>query len=283
MLTLESVGDLRSQIQAWKQAGQRIGFVPTMGNLHAGHIELVKEAQRQSDKVVASIFVNPTQFGPYEDYENYPRTIEADCKKLLACKTDALFLPAVEAIYGADIAQTTTVTVPGLSDMLCGTSRPGHFSGVATVVARLFNLVQPDMAIFGQKDYQQLLVIRQMTSDLAFPIEVLGYPTQREKDGLAMSSRNGYLTAEERQSAPLLFKSLNCLAEKLKNGENNYRNLCDGALQDLKTVGFMPEYVEIRRLKDLKIPENADKSLIILAAAGLGKTRLIDNLPIELK
>jgi len=283
MITLTAVEELRAQTTVWRQAGMRIGLVPTMGNIHAGHIALVKAAQQHADKVVVSIFVNPTQFGPNEDYDGYPRTIESDSEQLEACQADVLFMPSVETMYGKNIEQTTKVSVPGLSDILCGASRPGHFDGVTTIVSKLFNLVRPDIAVFGEKDFQQLVILKRMNEDLAFPIEIIGVPTWREEDGLAMSSRNQYLTEKERQSAPVLYKTLLGVARQLEAGRVGYGLLSHDASQDLEKSGFLPEYVEIRREIDLKPPEPGDKAIVILAAARLGKARLIDNVRIELE
>lgn len=282
MITLTSVDKLRAQIKVWKDQGACIGFVPTMGNLHVGHIELIRQAQKHADRIVASIFVNPLQFGPNEDYDLYPRTIEQDEEKLLSCETDLLFLPDVEAMYGNQQEQTTVVSVPELNSILCGALRPGHFDGVATVVSKLFNQVMPDVAVFGEKDYQQLLIIRRICRDLAFPVRIVGVPTQREADGLALSSRNAYLTPSERQAAPLLYATLKEIATEISSGNRDYKKLSLASSSRLKEEGFSPEYVEIRRLIDLKFPEKADNSLIILVAARLGKARLIDNLAIDL-
>jgi len=283
MLTISSVEALREQIAQWKQQGHRIGFVPTMGNLHAGHLGLVDQAKQLTDRVVASIFVNPTQFGPNEDFDSYPRTLEADSKPLEQHDTDLLFTPSVQTMYG-DTDETMMVRLPAeLNDMLCGRERPGHFDGVATVVSKLFNMVQPDIAVFGEKDYQQLVVIRRLVQDLAFPVEIIGHATAREADGLAMSSRNNYLSEQERQLAPRLQQALQEVIEQVKID----RQLADISIQNVITQliesGFDVEYVEIRRQSDLKIPEIADKSLVVLAAARLGRTRLIDNCLFELE
>lgn len=282
MLTVNTVEQLREQITHWKQEGFSIGFVPTMGNLHAGHLALIDRAKKLADKVIVSVFVNPTQFGPNEDYETYPRTLDDDASALKQHATDLLFTPSVETMYG-DTEDDSVVTVPDLNHILCGVSRPGFFNGVATVVSKLFKMVQPDIAIFGQKDFQQLLVIRAMVQDLDFPIEIIGHETQREADGLAMSSRNGYLTSEERQLAPQIYTALNQIVDEAKKGTQNYLAYCEKAIQRLSEAGFEVDYVEIRRQTDLKIPELDDKSLVVLIAAKLGKTRLIDNLLFELE
>jgi len=283
MLTVSSVEALRDQIRQWKQQGNSIGFVPTMGNLHAGHLGLIDRAKQSADKVVASIFVNPTQFGPNEDFERYPRTLDKDSEYLIQHHTDLLFTPSVETMYGKG-DQTMMVHVPDeLNNMLCGLSRAGHFDGVATVVGKLFNQVQPDIAVFGQKDFQQLVVIRQMVKDLAFPIEIIGHETAREVDGLAMSSRNNYLTEQERQLAPRLQSALTELIERVKIHAVNAEAAIKNMTEELDQAGFSIEYVEIRRQSDLKIPETGDKLLIALVAAKLGRTRLIDNCLFELE
>ena len=208
METVNTIAAMRQRVAAWRRADERIAFVPTMGNLHAGHIHLVTQAMAMADRVVCSIFVNPMQFGPNEDFERYPRTLAEDSAKLQQVKADLLFAPPVEEVYPSGHKAATQLSVPGVSEGLCGASRPGHFVGVATVVAKLFNIVQADVALFGEKDYQQLQVIRHMVADLCFPIEIMGVPTVREADGLAMSSRNGYLSREERVKAPAIYRSL---------------------------------------------------------------------------
>jgi pantoate--beta-alanine ligase len=254
-----------------------------MGNLHAGHLALVDRARQVADKVVVSIFVNPAQFGPNEDFDRYPRTLEQDSECLIQHDTDLLFNPSVETMYG-DGGENMMVHVPDeLNNMLCGLSRPGHFDGVATVVAKLLNQVQADIAIFGEKDYQQLIVIRRLVRDLAFPIEVMGHETMREADGLAMSSRNNYLTAEERTLAPQLQQALKQLTEQLKTHPQEGQTLINELRERLSASGFGIEYVEIRRQSDLKIPEPEDNKLIALIAARLGQTRLIDNRRFELE
>jgi len=283
MQTVRTSTALRSAVAAWRQDQERIAFVPTMGNLHAGHLELVEHAARLADRVVVSIFVNPMQFGQGEDYENYPRTLSEDSTRLAETCVSLLFAPAVEAKYPAGCQYVTRVEVEGLSDILCGAARPGHFVGVATVVAKLFNLVQPDVAVFGEKDYQQLLVIRRMVADLCFPIDIVGVPTVREPDGLAMSSRNSYLTADERERAPLLYRALCEAAERLQGGERDFRAIEAAGEARLRAAGFGPDYFTIRRALDLMPPGTADKELVILAAARLGQARLIDNLPVSLK
>ncbi|MEI6414050.1 MAG: pantoate--beta-alanine ligase [Pseudomonadota bacterium] len=279
MQTVHALPALRAILAVWRQAGQRIALVPTMGNLHAGHRALVLKARTLADRVVATIFVNPMQFGPLEDLAAYPKTLAADQDGLAAAGADLLFTPAVVEIYPQGLEHQTRVEVPGLSSILCGASRPGHFAGVATVVCKLFNMAQPDLALFGEKDFQQLLVIRRMAQDLAFPVEIIGYPTVREADGLAMSSRNGYLTPEERARAPCLFATLQQSAQRILAGGDLARVTHD-ACGALAAGGLKPEYVAIRRAADLGEPGADDQDLVILAAAWLGRTRLIDNLQV---
>ena len=278
---VESISALRKQLATWRQAGERIAFVPTMGNLHAGHLQLVKKAKASAQKTVVSIFVNPMQFGEGEDFGNYPRTLEQDRVSLMQEGVDLLFVPPVEEIYAQNLEQTTRVEVPGLSDILCGSHRPGHFVGVTTVVVKLFNMVQPDIAVFGKKDYQQLFLIKRMVEDLAMPIEIIGVETMREPSGLAMSSRNGYLTNEEQERAAGLYASLCHIAAQIKDGEANFKHLQQQAVIQLKEHGFAPDYVEIRKREDLSVPTvHNDQPLVVLAAAQLGAARLIDNLEI---
>lgn len=281
MKTETTITGLRGALRAARKAGKSVAFVPTMGNLHDGHITLVKTAKRRADIVVASIFVNPTQFGANEDFDKYPRTLPADSALLADADCDLLFAPEVREMYPDGRGQYTSVSVSGVTDVLCGASRPGHFTGVATVVSKLFNIVQPDMALFGEKDYQQLAVIRCMARELCFPIEVIGVPTVRADDGLALSSRNGFLTAEERQQAPLLFQTLRNLQTAIESGQRDYAMLTEAARGHLGKCGFAPDYLEIRR-QDLAAAGPDDKALVILVAARLGSTRLIDNLTFEL-
>ncbi len=282
MLELSTIAALRDQVATWRKRGERIGFVPTMGNLHGGHLSLVDEARRLSDRVVVSIFVNPTQFTPGEDYQSYPRTWAADCQALREHDTDAVFAPSVEAIYPDGPTLRTRVEVPELNDILCGASRPGHFTGVATVVAKLLNIVQPDLAVFGLKDYQQLMVIRRMVSDLSLPVEIVGGPIAREASGLAMSSRNVYLTAEQREVAPTLYATLCRLAERLRAGEHDLPTLVADGLGAISSAGLKPDYLEIRRAQDLAPAGPGDCELVIPVAAYLGRARLIDNIQVSL-
>lgn len=268
--------ELRNAIADWRLAGKRIAFVPTMGNLHAGHLKLVSEARQKADRVVVSIFVNPTQFGAGEDFETYPRTEREDQEKLETVGADLLFLPPVPEMYAPDAK--TVVLVAGLSELHCGASRPGHFNGVATVVCKLFNLVQPDIALFGLKDFQQLAVIRAMVRDLSFPVEIFGVDTVRERSGLAMSSRNGYLSTEEIKVAPKLYASLCMARDAVLSGKQAYADIEVQAMLSLREAGFQPDYFSICRSNDLKKADAEDKDLVILAAAKLGRTRLIDNI-----
>lgn len=281
MQPIASIAALREQVAAWRQAGERVGFVPTMGNLHGGHLALVDAARARSDRVVVSIFVNPTQFAPGEDFDGYPRTLEADYAALEEHAADAVFTPPVEAIYPDGPVLRTAVTVPALNDILCGVSRPGHFIGVATVVTKLFNIVQPDLAVFGLKDYQQLLVIQHLVRDLSLPVEVIGGAVAREPSGLALSSRNAYLSDAERDQAPALYATLCYLAERLVDGQSDLPGLEAEGLRRLRDAGMTPEYLEIRRASDLGLPSSSDRDLVIPAAAYLGRARLIDNVQVR--
>lgn len=272
---------LREHLSDWRHSGDHIALVPTMGNLHDGHLSLVKLARKHAERVVVSIFVNPTQFGEGEDFEDYPRSLERDQRMLKRLRTDLLFVPDVETMYPFGIDHATSVTVPVLTDDLCGAFRPGHFDGVTSVVSRLFSLVQPDVAVFGQKDYQQQLVVRRLTEDLSLPIEIICAPTKREEDGLAKSSRNQYLNEEERAIAPSLFAILSGVGKDLESGKRNYDELEQQAVSELRTLGFTPEYVSIRRAENLGLPDRDNDELIILAAATLGKARLIDNVAVH--
>jgi len=268
---------LRTRVASWRRVAERVAFVPTMGNLHEGHLALVREALRHAPRVVVSIFVNPLQFGPAEDFGSYPRTLERDASMLSSAGCGLLFHPEVETMYPRGQLGQTRVEVPGISDLLCGASRPGHFVGVATVVCKLLNMVQPDLALFGEKDFQQLLVIRRMADDLAIPVEILGVPTVREPDGLAMSSRNRYLSAGERVIAPALYRILGATAAALQRGRHP-GDVEDEALRALTAAGLRPDYVSVRRAADLAPPAVEDKDLVVLAAAHLGRARLVDNL-----
>jgi pantoate--beta-alanine ligase len=280
MRTVEGVAGLRTQVEAWRREGLRVGFVPTMGNLHAGHYALVELARAHSDRVVASVFVNPTQFGPNEDYGRYPRTPGADASGLDGHGCDLLFLPSVEEMYPFGTMGCVQMHVPGITDILDGFHRPGHFNGVAQVVARLFNMVQPQVAVFGRKDYQQLQVIRYMTTEMSFPVEILPAPTLREADGLAMSSRNQYLDAGERATAVEIHRTLREMRAAAARGEA-IRELEERARARLEGFGFAVDYAEVRRA-DLSRPKDpGEAGLLALVAARLGRTRLIDNLPFD--
>lgn len=282
MNTVKSVRELRAAIAQARSEGKQIGFVPTMGNLHAGHAALVAKAAQRADFVVASIFVNPLQFGPSEDLDSYPRTLVADQEKLFDAGCNLLFTPEVEEMYPNGLDGQTRVSVAGVSEGLCGASRPGHFEGVATVVTKLFNMVQPDLAVFGQKDFQQLAVIRTLVRDLNMPIQIIGEPTVRAEDGLALSSRNGYLNAEQRAAAPTLYRSLEQIANAIRAGERDYSRLIAEAQQLQSAAGFRPDYLEIRESNSLRPASAEDRQLVILVAAFIGSTRLIDNLALEL-
>jgi len=280
MEVFRSVAQIRALVGEWRRQDLRIGFVPTMGNLHDGHFALVDLARENADRVVSSIFVNPTQFGPNEDYALYPRTPDSDISGLRAHGVDALLLPSVEEMYPFGTANYVQMHVPGITDILCGRHRPGHFNGVATVVARLFNMVQPDVAVFGRKDYQQLQVVRYMTTDLAFPVRIIPAPTLREPDGLAMSSRNRYLTPEQRSLAPTIHRALRAMHAARTRGDPPGR--IEGVGEKLLLdAGFEVDYVEVLR-SDLSRPrESSEPGLIAFAAARLGRTRLIDNLDLD--
>lgn len=277
MQTAEHIAGLRGKVADWRKEGETIALVPTMGNLHAGHLALVKRAGQLADHTVVSIFVNPLQFVQGEDYDTYPRTPEEDLLKLSDVGVDLAFLPAPGDLYREDLDRATRVEVPALDGILCGEFRPGHFTGVATIVTKLFNLAQPDIAVFGDKDYQQLLLVRRLVEDLCMPIDIVAVPTVRERDGLALSSRNGYLTAEERRKAPLLFKTLKKVAEEARRPLADLAAIEAHGRDALAAEGFRPEYFEVRRAEDLMKPAPADDHLVLLAAAWLGRTRLIDH------
>lgn len=286
MQSFDEIETLQQQLHHWRIAGERIAFVATMGNLHCGHLRLVEEARRHGQRVVVSIFVNPMQFNDKEDFAAYPNTLTEDRAKLLEAGVDALFLPSVEMIYPRHYQQSTRVTVPGLSEILCGAHRPGHFSGVATVVAKFFNIVSPDVALFGEKDFQQLMVIRRMVDELCFPTKIIGVATAREADGLAMSSRNGYLNAQERQQAALLYRTLQQAQGQLlaggDRGTNEIAAIETQAIETLQQGGFRPEYFSVRSSRDLCEAVTESQDLVIVAAAWLGKARLIDNICLNL-
>ncbi|MDR7120481.1 pantoate--beta-alanine ligase [Rheinheimera soli] len=280
MLMIQDTAQLRALIRQWRQAGERIAFVPTMGNLHQGHLQLVDTAKQHADRVIVSIFVNPMQFGANEDLDKYPRTLEQDCQGLTEHGADAVFTPTPQLIYPRGLDVQTYVEVPLLGDYHCGASRAGHFRGVSTIVTKLFNLVQPDVACFGQKDYQQLAIIRQMVADLSMPIEIIGVPTIRAEDGLALSSRNGYLTAEQRATAPALYRTLEWMKQQLNQGFSDLRALEQQAKEQLAAAGFKADYINISNRQTLVPATDTTAAVVILAAAALGNTRLIDNIEV---
>lgn len=282
MQLINDIDKLRALRRDWKQDNETIAFVPTMGNLHNGHLKLVHQAAKNASKIVVSIFVNPMQFGPDEDLDAYPKTLEADKNALQAIGVDVLFMPKVEDIYSRGLEQQTFVEVPGFSYMICGASRPGHFRGVATIVCKLFNMVQPNEAYFGEKDFQQLQVIKAMVTDLSMNLTIHGVPTEREKDGLAMSSRNVYLTQEQRTLAPMLYQEIKKLGDAILSGRRDFSVLISKSKTNLANAGLKPDYIELRSAETLMQVGHEDKNLVILAAAFLGKTRLIDNLQLQI-
>lgn len=282
MQCFETQDDLQAHLELVRHSGKTIGLVPTMGNLHEGHLSLVDAARKQSDFVLATIFVNPMQFGPDEDLDNYPRTLEADLRKLEEKSCDGVFIPSVAEMYPGGLENQTLVTVPGLSERHCGASRPVHFGGVCTVVCKLFNLTNPDLAFFGEKDYQQLQIIRKMTADLCLPVNIIGVPTVRLPSGLAMSSRNNYLDKGQLETAPALQATLQSTAEKLTLSQKDFDGLQADAVNTLQENGFKVDYFTICHAHTLEPANSSDKSLVILAAAWLGPTRLIDNIHVVL-
>ncbi|HHV8044894.1 TPA: pantoate--beta-alanine ligase [Salmonella enterica] len=282
MLIIETPPLLRQHIRRLRQEGKRVALVPTMGNLHDGHMKLVDEAKARADVVFVSIFVNPMQFDRPDDLVRYPRTLQEDCEKLNKRKVDYVFAPAVEEIYPQGLEGQTYVDVPGLSTMLEGASRPGHFRGVSTIVSKLFNLIQPDIACFGEKDFQQLALIRKMVADMSYDIEIVGVPIIRAKDGLALSSRNSYLTAEQRKIAPGLHNVMNSIAEKLIAGNRELQEIIAIAEQELNEKGFRADDIQIRDADTLQELTETSKRAVILAAAWLGQARLIDNQSVTL-
>jgi pantoate--beta-alanine ligase len=279
MQQFSTIKTLREQLASIRNSGKRIALVPTMGNLHEGHLSLVKQAQEIADYIVVTIFVNPTQFVAGEDFDNYPRTLDEDLGFLEELDVDLVFVPDINEIYTSNLEVTAEVTVPELDSIYCGEYRPGHFKGVATIVTKLFNIVQPDVAIFGEKDYQQLLVIRALVNNLNLPIEIVGSATIREEDGLAMSSRNKYLTESERERAPLIYECLSNISEEIRNGSKNFEKLEKKAIKALEKAGFKPEYLKICDAMTLKSPKN--QKLVVIVAAWLGKARLIDNVAVQ--
>lgn len=282
MIVCSDIESIRAQLKQWKLQGQTVALVPTMGNLHDGHLSLVSRAQELADRVVVSLFVNPMQFNEGTDFDAYPRTIEQDRQKLQAASTDALFMPGIDGIYPYGQAQATKVIVPELSEILEGECRPGHFTGVTTVVNKLFNIVQPDLACFGEKDYQQLMLIRRMVEELDIPVAIEAVATHREASGLAMSSRNNRLTELQKNTASALYRGLSLVSQALQQGRRDYVQLEKEAEEFIRQQGLSPEYVAIRRSVDLKSPTEQDNELVTLVAARLGEVRLIDNIPLIL-
>ncbi|OOE94255.1 pantoate--beta-alanine ligase [Salinivibrio sp. AR647] len=283
MQIISEVAPLRDHVGQWQKAAKRIAFVPTMGNLHQGHLTLVRKAREQGDVVVVSIFVNPMQFDRADDLANYPRTLDDDLTKLREEGVDLVFTPSVDTLYPHGLEAHTAVEVPKLSSMLEGASRPGHFRGVATVVTKLFNLVQPNVACFGEKDFQQLAVIRKMVTDMAMPIDIIGVPTVRESDGLAMSSRNNNLTVDERQRAPVLAKTMRWMSAQMRNGRRDLDDLIEDAHDQLRAAGLQPDEFYIRDADSLGTITDNSRQAVILVAAYLGTTRLIDNFMVDLQ
>lgn len=281
MDTVTTIADVRARVRAWHKEGLRVAFVPTMGNLHPGHVSLIDAARSHGDRFVSSIFVNPMQFGPNEDFAHYPRTPTQDERMLAAAGCNLMFMPDVAEIYPNGADRATRIDVPGLSRILCGEFRPGHFEGVATIVAKLFHIVEPDVAVFGEKDFQQLTVIRRMVADLCIPVQVIGAPTMRDADGLAMSSRNQYLTSAERSIAPRIYEILTATAKRLQAGDNEFASMERAGCQALEAAGLRPDYFAVRQAVDLCAPKPDTSHLVILTAARLGKARLIDNVQVK--
>ncbi|MFL6549639.1 MAG: pantoate--beta-alanine ligase [Povalibacter sp.] len=276
MQTVVGSNELRKLVAQWRSAGKRVAFVPTMGNLHAGHGDLVKRADELADRVVVSVFVNPLQFGPNEDFAAYPRTPDDDHRLLETLSADLLFTPTVDDMYPRGQVTTARVVVPEIDSILCGAVRPGHFTGVATIVTKLLNLVQPDVALFGEKDYQQLLIIRRAATDLCMPMQIVGVPTRREPDGLAMSSRNRYLSADDRVIAPRIFQELEVARKAIESGAVDLQSLEVAGFEALQRSGFRPDYFSIRDASTLS-PAAEARDLVVLTAARIGRARLIDN------
>ena len=282
MIVVSDSEPLRESLGDWRRSGEHIALVPTMGNLHDGHLSLVTLAREHAERVVVSIFVNPTQFSEAEDFEQYPRTLERDKRLLKKIKADLLFVPDVDTMYPFGLDNATSVTVPVLTADFCGAFRPGHFDGVTSVVSRLFSIVQPEVAIFGQKDYQQQLVIRRLVEDLSLPLKIVSAPTRRDDDGLALSSRNQYLSEEQRALAPTLYSVLQGVGKDLQAGKRNYEELERHASEALSAAGFDPEYIGIRRAENLESPDRDNDEIVVLAAVRLGNARLIDNILVSI-
>ena len=280
METVTTIAAVHDRVRRWRSAGRRIAFVPTMGNLHPGHVSLIEAARKYGDRFVSSIFVNPMQFGPNEDFAHYPRTPEQDERMLADAGCSLMFMPDVSEMYPNGSERATRVEVPGLSRILDGEFRPGHFEGVTTIVAKLFHIVEPDVAVFGEKDFQQLTIIRRMVADLCMPVEVVAAATVRDSDGLAMSSRNQYLTPAERQVAPRIYQTLTAAASRLRAGETDFAGIERFGSQTLEGAGMRPDYFAVRQAKDLSTPLPDTRHLVVLTAARLGKARLIDNIQV---
>jgi len=278
--TLTTIAAVRERVHAWRRAGLRVAFVPTMGNLHPGHVSLIEAARRHGERFIASIFVNPMQFGPNEDFAHYPRTPREDERMLAGAGCSVMFMPDVAEIYPNGSERATRVEVPGVSRILEGEFRPGHMEGVSTVVAKLFHIVEPDVAVFGEKDFQQLTVIRRMVADLCMPVKIIGAPTVRDRDGLAMSSRNQYLSTEERALAPSIYRALEAAAQRLRAGDVDFASIERAGFQALEHAGFRPDYFSVRNASDLSPATPAARELVILTAARIGKARLIDNVQV---
>src|SRR3569833_475248 len=281
MDTVTTVAAVREHVRRWRSEGCRVAFVPTMGNLHAGHVSLIEAARRHGDRFVASIFVNPMQFGPNEDYAQYPRTPAKDADMLVEAGCNLMFMPDVAQIYPNGSERATRVDVPSLSRVLDGEFRPGHFEGVSTIVAALFHIVEPDVAIFGEKDFQQLTIIRRMVADLCMPVEIVGAPTVRDGDGLAMSSRNQYLTSAERQVAPRIYQTLQVVANRLQAGDTEFSSIARTGVEALNKAGKKTNYFSVRRAQDLRAPSPNTKHLNEHTTTRLGKARLIDNIQVR--
>ena len=280
MDTVTTIAAVRERVHAWRRAGLRVAFVPTMGNLHPGHVSLIEAARRHGERFIASIFVNPMQFGPNEDFAHYPRTPREDERMLAGAGCSVMFMPDVAEIYPNGSERATRVEVPGVSRILEGEFRPGHMEGVSTVVAKLFHIVEPDVAVFGEKDFQQLTVIRRMVADLCMPVKIIGAPTVRDRDGLAMSSRNQYLSSEQRALAPSIYRALEAAAQRLRAGDVDFASIERAGFQALEHAGFRPDYFSVRNASDLCPATPAARELVILTAARIGKARLIDNVQV---
>ena len=281
MEIVTTIAAVRERVRAWHKEGLRVAFVPTMGNLHPGHVSLIEAASQHGERFVASIFVNPMQFGPNEDFAHYPRTPTQDERMLDAAGCNLMFMPDVGEIYPHGADEATRIDVPGLSRILCGEFRPGHFAGVATIVAKLFHIVEPDVAVFGEKDFQQLTVIRRMVADLCIAVRIIGAPTVRDADGLALSSRNQYLSMQERQTAPRIYEILTATAKRLEAGDSEFASMERAGCQALEAAGMRPDYFAIRQAGDLSAPQPDSNHLVVLTAARLGKARLIDNVQVK--